>query len=172
TTAFYLSINTVLDATDQFLGDRTVEALAVAETSTMQTPLVVPAGTAAGTYYITGVADANGAILENLENNNTRNSGAVQVGPDLIVSALSGPASVVAGASISVTVTTRNQGGDTAPVSLTRFYLSSNSSLDAGDLLLSAREVSSLGPGVSEAGTALLPIPASTGAGSYYIIAN
>ena len=123
-------------------------------------------------YYIIGVADANGAIFESLENNNTRYSGSVYVGPDLTVSALSGPSSAVAGTSISVTVTTKNQGGDTAPVSLTRFYLSSNNSLDAGDQLLGAREVSSLGPGLSDAGPALLPIPASTAAGTYYIIAK
>ena len=114
----------------------------------------------------------NGAVAESLENNNTRNSGFVYVGPDLTVSALTGPSSAVAGSSISVTVTTRNQGGDTAPVSVTRFYLSSNNSLDAGDALLGAREVSSLAPGLSEAGPALLPIPASTAAGAYYIIAK
>ena len=99
-------------------------------------------------YYIIGVADANGAIFESLENNNTRYSGGVHVGPDLTVSALSGPSSAVAGTSVSVTVTTKNQGGDTAPVSLTRFYLSSNSSLDAGDQLLGAREVSSSRAGI------------------------
>ena len=75
TTAFYLSINAVYDATDQFLGSRTVGALAASATSTVQTQLVVPAGTAAGMYYIIGVADANGAVSESLENNNTRNSG-------------------------------------------------------------------------------------------------
>jgi trimeric autotransporter adhesin len=172
TTAFYLSINIFYDETDQFLGNRTVGALAASATSTVQTPLVIPAGTAAGTYYIMGVADASGAIFESLENNNTRYSGLVNVGPDLIVSAFTGPSSAVASSSISVTVTTRNQGGDTATASLTRFYLSSNNSLDAGDQLLGAREVSSLGPGLSDAGPALLLIPASTAAGTYYIIAK
>ncbi len=172
TTAFYLSSNAVYDATDQVLGSRTVSALAASASSTVQTGLVVPAGTAAGTYYIIGVADANGLILESLENNNTRSSAAVQVGPDLVVSALSGPSSGVAGTSISVTATTKNQGGDIAPVSVTRFFLSSNGSLDAGDQLLGVRQVSSLGPGLSEAGPAVLAIPASTAAGTYYIIAK
>ena len=58
------------------------------------------------------------------------------------------------------------------PASLTRFYLSSNNSLDAGDQLLGAREVSAIGPGLSDAGPALLPIPVSTAAGTYYIIAK
>jgi subtilase family serine protease len=88
------------------------------------------------------------------------------------VSAFSGPSSAVAGAGVSVTVTTKNQGGDAAPVSFTRFYLSSNSSLDAGDQPIGAREVSSLGPGLSDAGSALLLIPPSTPTGTYYIIAK
>ena len=37
---------------------------------------------------------------------------------------------------------------------------------------LGAREVSSLGPGLSEAVPAVLPISASTAAGIYYIIAK
>jgi subtilase family serine protease len=173
TTAFYLSINIVYDAaTDQFLGNRTVAALAASATSTVQTQLVVPAGTAAGRYYVIGVADANGVVAEGLENNNTRNSGIVYVGSDLTLTALTGPSSAVAGSSISAAVTTKNQGGDTAPASFTRFYLSSNNSLDASDPLVGAREVSALGPGQSEAGVALLPIPASTPAGTYYIIAK
>jgi subtilase family serine protease len=52
------------------------------------------------------------------------------------------------------------------------FYLSSNLSLDAGDELLGTREVSSLGAGLSESGSALLLIPASTAAGTYYVIAR
>ena len=39
-------------------------------------------------------------------------------------------------------------------------------------MLLGARDVSSLGPGLSEAGPVLLPIPASTEAGTYYVIAK
>jgi subtilase family serine protease len=172
TTAFYLSINTVYDASDQFLGNRTVGALAVSQSSTAQIQLIVPAGIAAGMYYVIGVADANGAILESLENNNTRVGAAVHVGPDLIVSALMAPSSAAAGTSITITDTTRNQGGDTAPGSRTMFYLSSNLSLDAGDQLLGAREVSSLDPGLSGTGSALLLIPASTAAGTYYMIAK
>jgi subtilase family serine protease len=172
TTAFYLSVDLFYDGTDQFVGNRSVGALTVSETSTAQTRLVVPAGTASGRYYIIGVADANGAILESQENNNTRYSGLVNVGADLTVSALTAPSSAVAGTSMSVTVTTRNDGGDIAPVSLTRFYLSSNNSLDATDQLLGAREVTSLEPGLSDAGPALLSIPASTAAGTYYIIAK
>ena len=172
TTAFYLSINSTYDAADQFVGNRTVGALVASSSSTVQTTCAVPVGTAVGRYYVIAVADVNGAVAESLENNNTRTGGVVYIGPDLTVTTLTRPTTAVAGTTISVTVTTKNQGADTAPVSVTRFYLSSNSSLDAGDQLLGALQVSSLGAGLSEAGTALLPIPAATTGATYYIIAS
>ena len=91
------------------------------------------------------VADAAGVVAESLENNNTRASSTVRIGPDLTVTALTGPSSAVAGTSISPSDTTKNQGVDTTPASVTNFYLSSNSTLDAADLFLGSRNVSSLG---------------------------
>ena len=118
------------------------------------------------------VADVSNAVAESLESNNTRASGFVRIGPDLTVTALTAPSSAVAGTSISVGDTTKNQGAGTAPASVTNFYLSTNASLDAADLLVASRPVSPLGAGLSETGTAPLVIPASTTAGTYYIIAK
>ena len=59
-----------------------------------------------------------------------------------------------------------------APASGTKYYLSLNSSLDAGDVLVGSRPVSALGPGLSDIGSTLLQIPASMAAGTYYLIAN
>jgi subtilase family serine protease len=171
-TAFYLSLNGTYDATDQLLGTRIVGALGGLATNTATTNFAVPAGIGAGSYYVIAVADANGAVAESLENNNTRLTSAVKIGPDFTVTALTGAASAVAGTSISVTDTTKNQGMDTAPASVTSFYLSSNSTLDAGDLFLGSRDVASLGVGLTSVGSATLPIPVATAAGSYYIIAK
>ena len=96
----------------------------------------------------------------------------MRIGPDLTVTALTAPSSAVAGTSISVGDTTKNQGADTAPASVTNFYLSTNISLDAADLLVASRPVSPLGAGMSETGTAPFLIPASMSAGAYYIIAK
>jgi subtilase family serine protease len=96
----------------------------------------------------------------------------VRIGPDLVVTAVSAPSSAVAGTSISASDTTKNDGGDTAVASITRFFLSSDSSLDASDVLLAARPIPSVGPGLSDAGWVALPIPVSTPAGTYYIIAK
>ena len=85
------------------------------------------------------VADADDAVAESLENNNTRTSAAVQIGPDFMVTALTG----------AVVCRRRHQhqrqrhdeesGRRPAPASVTSFYLSSNSTFDAGDLLLGSR---------------------------------
>jgi subtilase family serine protease len=171
-TGFYLSPNSKYEPTDDFLGSRVVQALGPSATSTSSTPLVIPAGKAPGVYYVIAVADIGGAVAESLENNNAKNSAGIRIGPDFTVTSLTSPSSVVAGTSLSVTDTTKNQGGDIAPASGTSFHLSTNSTLDAGDQFLGTRDVLSLGPGLSQTGSVMLPIPTSTAAGTYYIIAK
>jgi subtilisin family serine protease/subtilase family serine protease len=170
-TGFYLSPDSSYDATDVPLGSRVVPALAVSGTDTASTPLTIPAGTAPGTYYVVATADVDGAVAEISESNNTR-SALVRIGPDLTVPTFTVPSSGVAGTSVSVSDTVMNQGGDTAPGSATSYFLSTNSLLNASDVLLGSRPVPSLAPGSSHAGSVALLIPASTPAGTYYIIAK
>ena len=59
--------------------------------------------------------------------------------------------------------TTKNQGGGTAGASTTRFYLSGNTVLDAGDTMLAARAVPSLGPNAIHSASTAVTIPASAG---------
>ena len=56
------------------------------------------------------VADVSNVVAESLENNNTRVSSLVRIGPDLTVTVITAPSSAVAGTSISVSDTTKNQG--------------------------------------------------------------
>ena len=170
-TGFYFSINSTFDASDVFLGSRAVPALGTSATSAATTQLTVPAGTLPGTYWVIAVADWRTALPESVETNNTR-ANTFRVGPDLIVNTVTAPTSAVAGTTISVTDTTWNQGGDTAPASVTAYYLSSNGTLDSGDVLLGTRTVPSLGPGSSQSGSVSLVIPASTAAGTYIIFAK
>jgi subtilisin family serine protease/subtilase family serine protease len=170
-TGFYFSINSTFDASDVFLGSRPVPALGTSATSTATTPLTVPAGTPMGTYWVIAVADRSLALTESVESNNTR-AYSFRVGPDLIVSTVTAPSSAVAGTMISVGDTTWNQGADTAPSSVTAYYLSANGTLDAGDLLLGTRTVPSLIPNSNQSGSISLLIPASTAAGTYIIFAK
>jgi subtilase family serine protease len=70
-----------------------------------------------------------------------------------------------------VTDTATNQGADAAGPSVTRFYLSVNLSLDAGDVSLSGvRSVPALSAGASSAGSTGLTIPSGTTPGTYSLI--
>src|SRR5688572_18351507 len=83
----------------------------------------ISSGVAAGLYYVIARADADIAVAEALETNNTL-AKAVQVGSDLIVSTLStSAATVAAGSSIVVSETVTNQGAGTAGPTTTRFHL-------------------------------------------------
>jgi subtilase family serine protease len=110
-------------------------------------------------------------VAEISESNNSR-SDMVRIGPDLTVPTLTVPSSGIAGTTLSVSDIASNQGGDSAPGSLTSYYLSTNSLLSASDVPLGSRPVPALAPGSSHAGSVSLLIPAATAPGTYYIIAR
>ena len=173
TTRFYLSTNPSFDASDTRLdGSRPVGPLAAGASSTGSTSVTIPAGLAVGTYYLIALADADNAVAETSESNNTA-ARATQAGPDLVVSALAAPSAGAAGSTVLVSDTTKNQGSSPAGTSTTRFYLSANGSLDASDIQLDgSRAVPALDAGASSAGSTSVTIPAGTGAGTYYLFAK
>jgi len=169
TTAFYLSTNSLFDAGDVLLGSRAVPALGAGATSAAATALTIPAATAAGTWFVIARVDADGVVAETVETNN----GSVRqvvIGPDLLVATFAVPGTAAAGSVIAVSDTTRNQGAGGAGASTTRFHLSTNALLDAGDVALGERAVPALGAGTSSAATTSVTIPAGTAAGSYFLI--
>src|SRR5262249_61480025 len=127
------------------LGGRAAPVLAAGATSSGSTVLAAPAGTATGVYYVLARADANDVVAETQEGNNTT-ARQLQIGPDLFIAFLSVPGTAAAGGTITVSDTTKNLGGGAAGASTTRFYLSTNSTFDAGDLPLASRAVPSLPP--------------------------
>ena len=171
TTTYYLSANATLDGADVVLGSRAVPALASGVSDTGSVTVTIPAGTVTGTHYLFAKADADGVVSEVSEVNNTALR-TLRIGPDLLITSLSAPATAGAGSTISVTDTTRNQGGGAAPASTTRFYLSVNNGFDSGDVLLGSRAVSALAPGTSETGSVGLTIPAGSASGTYYLFAK
>jgi subtilase family serine protease/subtilisin family serine protease len=170
TTSFYLSLDATLDAGDVLLGSRAIPALAGGASSSGSTSVTIPAGTATGTYTLFARADSGDAVSEAVETNNVL-SRSLRIGPDLQVTALTAPDSTGAGASITLTDTTRNAGAGNAAASTTRIYLSADWLLDPGDTLLASRAVPVLGPGVSSTGSVTATIPAATPGGAYYLIA-
>jgi subtilase family serine protease len=133
---------------------------------------MLPASLGTGSYYVLSVADPASVVAETIESNNVRASAALKIGPDLVVAALTSPTRAPRGATITITETTRNQGGSEAGASITRYYLSLNGAVDAGDVPLGSRAVTSLGPGAFSAVTVQLTIPPGTATGSFYVIAR
>jgi len=170
-TRYFLSIDTMLDASDAPLGERSVPALSAGASDTASTALTLPATAATGAWYVIARADANNNVPETSEVNNL-SSRALQIGADLVVSAWSAPSSAGAGESITVTDTTRNQGGGAAPASVTQYFLSANSTLDGADVALGSRTVPALGSGASSSGSITLMLPAEIANGTWYLIAK
>jgi trimeric autotransporter adhesin len=172
-TAFYLSTNLAYDAADKPIGGRDIGPLGVNGPSSATTPVVIPAGTTGGLYYILARADDGNTVIESQETNNVRGSGAIKVGPDLIVSTLTVPSGGGAGGTVTVSDITKNQGAGTpTAASTTAFYLSTNGALDAGDRLIGSRPVISLGAGQTELLSTPLQIPSDVATGSYFILAK
>ena len=171
TTRFYLSADSVLDVNDTLLASRDVGALDGSGASSASTTVTIPPSTPAGTYYIAAKADADGSVVETYETNNVTVR-SMLIGSDLYVSALTVPAKSGAGATITVTDTTANQGGGPATASVTRFYLSANSTLDATDTpLAGGHAVPALASGVTHSLSTSLTLPAVP-TGIYYVIAK
>ncbi len=171
TTKFYWSTNSTYDAGDTEIGSRVIPSLAAGAASSGSTSVTIPAGTCTGTYYIIAVADADNAVLETNEANNTKNK-SIKIGADLIVSALTAPLIVSSGQVISVNDITKNSGGCIAGASTTKLYWSANATYDAGDTYLASRAVPSLAAGAANAGSTSVTVPAGASIGTYYIIAR
>jgi len=92
--------------------------------------------------------------------------------PDLVVSAFTLPSKGRAGQTVKVSDTTANSGAGSVGASTTRYYLSVDQTLDAGDTALGFRSVPALPPGASNKGSVNVLIPAATSSGTYYIIAK
>src|SRR5262249_27847464 len=91
---------------------------------------------------------------------------------DLVVS-LTARTYAAAGGTISITDTTANLAASSpAAPSTTRFFLSTNTTLDAADIAIGSRAVPALASGASSAGATPVTIPAGTATGRYYILAK
>lgn len=175
TTRYVLSVDRVRDTGDAPFGSRSVSALAVDVSSTGSASPTVPATLALGHYFVIACADAGEVVPEANEQNNCAASTATLhvTRPDLVSIDLSVAAAFVApDSAFKVTETVRNNGGIAAIASTTRFYLSIDSLISAGDVRLTGtRSVGALVPGASstKAGT-VLTVPSTTPLGSYTLL--
>lgn len=167
----FWSANTSLEAADAFLARIDVAPLAPTGTASGQLSFVAPADAALGTYYVIARADSSNVVTESSETNNTMRA-TVRVGGDLVVSDLSAPASVGAGASFVMIDTTKNSGSVGVDQSGTQFYLSPDAVLSASDQLLGGRAVPALAAGGTSTASTTLAVPGGTASGLYYLFAK
>jgi hypothetical protein len=162
--------NTFGNGNDLALGTPVpVPELAPGASSQAKRSVTVP-GVAAGRYFVLAVADLGNTQPESNENNNVR-AKAIAIGPDLAVSAISAPDSAPPGATISVTVTTKNKGGgSTGSGSRTRLYFSDNNRVDAADTTFVDVVIGVLGNGAANTTTVMLTVPSATPPGTRYLI--
>jgi subtilase family serine protease/subtilisin family serine protease len=169
-TQFYLSTNSTIDATDILLGNRGVPSLAAGASSAGSTTVTIPGNTAGGNWYLIAKADGEELVAETSEINNTYTR-AIGIGPDLDVTSFRGPNSAKPGQSVALTDNTKNIGAGVAGQSLTQFYLSLNTTVDASDILLGSRSVPALAGGASSYGSTTVMIPDGTAIQRWYVIA-
>jgi hypothetical protein len=68
---YYLSSDNAYSTGDTYLGTSSIASLAVSGTAAASLALTIPSATGAGTYYIVFFADADAAVTESNETNNT-----------------------------------------------------------------------------------------------------
>ena len=123
-----------------------------------------------GTTYYYVVAAAN-VLGESGDSNEA--SATPQAPPDLTITAFTAPSAVAVGASFNVSATTKNSGGGPAGASMTGFYVSTNTLVDAGDVRLNGGiPVPPLSAGASFAGSATIALPSDLAPRTYYLIAR
>jgi hypothetical protein len=121
-----------------------------------------------GTYVLRLTANDGGALFASDEVRITVN---VATNSDLIIASLSISAKKIgAGSTTSVADTVKNAGTGTAETFNVNFYLSRNKAVDAADVHLASRTVSSLASAAKNSGVTSIPIPSNTAAGNYYVI--
>jgi subtilase family serine protease len=138
--------------------------------------LTVPMTTKSGNYYLMACADSGLVVNEFSETDNCKISSTkvtVQT-PDYVISSVTNPpATSTLGGTFSFTDTTKNNGLAPATVpTVNRYYLSTDTTVGAGDILLGAsRGVAALAVGALNSGTKTLTVPMSAAHGTYYVIA-
>ena len=128
-----------------------------------------------GTYVLLGCADDTSTNIESNETNNcAASAGSVSItGPNLVATAVSNPPGTARiGGSFSVTDSTQNRGSAPSVASTTHYYLSADRVKGAGDgLLTGGRNVPILAPNAVSTGAAVVTIPTTIAAGTYFILA-
>ena len=174
TVGYYLSANTTLDANDVLIGNSSLGSVSAGSYSSIYGSATIPAGTTNGSYYVLFVADYLNQLAESNENNNVSSTSITVVtpAPDLYFPYSSSLATsqAFAGSTISSTCYPYNQGNVVANPATVGYYLSTNSTLDASDVLIGSASAGSISANSYASLYSNLTIPANTASGFYYVL--
>jgi subtilase family serine protease len=176
TLKFYLSDDALLDPSDlELAAVRQIPVLTTNATSSGATTLLIPANVSAGAKFLIARADALGQVVESDAGNNTAVL-PLEIGDfvDLSVTAISGAASVKAGAPMTVSVTTRNAGITPAGPFRVTLYMSQPSgpgALPGEGVVVGFRDIPGLGTGASIGASVVVTVPAGLVPGLYALSA-
>ncbi len=125
----------------------------------------------------TAAGAASGNLL--ISHNATNHTGDVDVslngtgmepsGPNVVITSVSGPSTGKPGGRIPIQSTMTNQGNQKASGVKVNFFLSTDTIIDTGDMLIGKRSIMSLGSGLSSAVSTRVTIPRTVTPGSYFI---
>jgi len=167
---FYLSANASAPS-GLPIGSRSLGALAAGASLGDYTAVTIPRDAPAGRMFLVAVADDLNAVNETNEGNNVRSVPLTIVKPDLVVSAVTAPATGTIGGTLVVGTTVQNLTAGPVSGSFTvGIYLSANASIDpAVDVRVGGRTLAGLaGSAVSVASTPV-SIPRDLVPGSYFV---
>jgi hypothetical protein len=154
------------------LGALNTPAIAPLGSAVVTGAVAVPPGVAAGTYFLSVVADAPGVVVEEVDNNNGRTAAAqvtlVQFLPDLVVTGVPSPAGTLSGKLLSTPLHVRNAGPTASGPFRVGVFLSQDPAAGTG-LLLAFRDMPSLPPGSGADVVLSLNVPNDLEQGQYYV---
>jgi hypothetical protein len=175
----YLSTDNIITLSDYTIGSRASGGGADI-TSTADTPATIPVNFTPGQYYLGARADAYQNIVNcfpfgcpsgdtDMSNNVLTSSNQITIiGPDLVMTEVSGQAGASSGGTVTIHNTVATLGGGTYAFDV-QFYLSTDNVITSSDRNLGRRTVPSLACGASNTADTTLAIPANLAPGTYYI---
>jgi subtilase family serine protease len=147
----YLSVDATITTSDFDTGSTTwVNPLDAGACATVT--LTGWANAPQGVYTLGAIVDPQNQVQELLESNNATAGGLVGVGwgPDLVVSSISGPSSVLPNSPLPLSITVCNQGTEPSPGTQVNAYLSADATITPMDTAVGGATVNGLGAGQCE----------------------
>ncbi|WP_437564441.1 CARDB domain-containing protein [Sorangium sp. So ce542] len=162
-----LSEDDLITPWDAFSGHAPLGSLGPGQCAVVDVPTV--ATVPDGAYTLGAVVDPLDEVIEVLETNNAAAGGSIGIGdgPDLIVSAVSGPPSASPGGGFDVEVTVCNQGTASSPAPTVEVLLSPDAAIDPSDQPIGGAPVPWLGPG--QCGSVTVPVSADVAEGVHHL---